>query len=307
MTIELAKFKGYESKLDIYSFKTEFEKLVQPRVQNTFWLHVLRKKYLAGHALVLVEKLETIQEAWTTLISAYGNVKLLLQNKISNLDKLECLDKVKGDEKIGIAIAKITNMMIELGDLAQKHNLEYKLYVGGGLEKIYSLIGSERERKFLSKSVTNPTSSGTSDVLDEKLEWNNLLEFLKKELTMREKMTLLQKSKHCLGVKTERNPRDGRTTGFGGSANVPPLNNDLKCHICDRTGHVVSVDRAGRKFIDYVSCKTFVDMSCVERRDILRSKGFCLQCLSPGVKYDQTHTCYTKYKCPDTCFDLLCS
>ena len=69
------------------------------------------------------------------MINAYGNVKLLLQNKISNLDKLENLEKIKGDEKLGNALAKIINMMTELSNLAQKHNLEYKLYVGGGLEK----------------------------------------------------------------------------------------------------------------------------------------------------------------------------
>ena len=32
--IELQKFKGYDSKLDVYSFKSEFEKLVQPTIQK---------------------------------------------------------------------------------------------------------------------------------------------------------------------------------------------------------------------------------------------------------------------------------
>ena len=64
-------------------------------------------------------------------------LRLLLQNKIANLDKLDNLEKVKGDEKIGIALAKIINMMAKLKTLARKHNLEYKLYVGGGLEKSF--------------------------------------------------------------------------------------------------------------------------------------------------------------------------
>ena len=67
ITIELSKFKGYESKHDIYTFKSEFEKLVQPRVQKTLWLHVLKNNYLEGPALVLVDKLETIDEAWKIL------------------------------------------------------------------------------------------------------------------------------------------------------------------------------------------------------------------------------------------------
>ena len=38
LKIELPKFKGYESKIDIYSFKTEFEKLIQPTIQKPCWV-----------------------------------------------------------------------------------------------------------------------------------------------------------------------------------------------------------------------------------------------------------------------------
>ena len=99
MKIELQKFKGYESKTDIYSFRTEFEKLIQPTVQKQYWVDHLKKNYLGGSALTLVEKIETIDEIWAKLISSFGNVKLLLQNKVSNLDKFDNLGKVKRDEK----------------------------------------------------------------------------------------------------------------------------------------------------------------------------------------------------------------
>ena len=166
-------------------------------MQKTLWLHILKNNYLEGPALVLVDKLETIDEAWKVLTNAYGNIKLLLQNKIGSLSKMECLDKIKGDEKIMVAIAKIINAMTELSTLAQQHSLEYKLYVGGGLEKVLSLIGSERERKFVSKSVSNTTASPVveSSDLDEKQEWKNLLAFLQKEYAIREKLTMAQKSK----------------------------------------------------------------------------------------------------------------
>ena len=74
LTIELQKFKGYDSKLDVYSFKTEFEKLVQPRIQKRYWVDTLKKNYLCGSALVLVEKSEKIEDIWEKLINAYGNV-----------------------------------------------------------------------------------------------------------------------------------------------------------------------------------------------------------------------------------------
>ena len=43
LKIELPKFKGYESKTDIYSFKSEFEKLIQPTIQKQYWVDHLKK------------------------------------------------------------------------------------------------------------------------------------------------------------------------------------------------------------------------------------------------------------------------
>ena len=123
LKIELPKFKGYESKNDIYSFKTEFEKLVQPTIQKRYWVDNLKKNYFGRHALTLVEKAETIDEIWTKLINSYGNVKLLLQNKISSLDKLDNLGKVRGDEKLGNAIANIINVMTELSPRWRKNTI----------------------------------------------------------------------------------------------------------------------------------------------------------------------------------------
>ena len=93
MDINLSTFNGYDSKLDIYSFRTEFEKLVQPNILKRYWVESLKKNYLIGPALTLVEKCETIDEVWKKLTDAYGNVKLLLQNKISSLEKLENLEE----------------------------------------------------------------------------------------------------------------------------------------------------------------------------------------------------------------------
>ena len=49
-------------KQDIYSFKTEFEKLIQPNIQKRYWVDHLKKNYLGGPALMLVETIETIDE-----------------------------------------------------------------------------------------------------------------------------------------------------------------------------------------------------------------------------------------------------
>ena len=37
LKIELGKFKGYNSEMDIYTFRSEFSKLVEPNVQSILW------------------------------------------------------------------------------------------------------------------------------------------------------------------------------------------------------------------------------------------------------------------------------
>ena len=70
--IELAKFQGYDSKLDIYSFRSQFEKLIQPTCQKRFWVDILKKNYLSGPALILVEQSDSMDEIWSKLTNAYG-------------------------------------------------------------------------------------------------------------------------------------------------------------------------------------------------------------------------------------------
>ena len=301
LDIDLPKFQGYESKMDIFTFRSEFEKLIQPKHQKRYWVDILKRNYLSGPAFVLVDKTEDIDDVWRKLTEAYGNVKLLLQSKINSLDKLGNLGSVEGDEKLANALAKIINMMTELSTLAQRHNLEYKLYVGGGLEKLYKLIGNERERKFLSKNLetmSSAMSSSTqgSEVLVEKDTWENLKKFLQKEHALREVLTLNQKSKECLGVKTPS--KDKKSLG-GLSNTLVTSAASYSCHICGKTDHVLSTDSYGRQHVDYFSCPVFASMSCEKRRQELQRKGLCFQCLRAGQKHREEHNCSKKYACTD--------
>ena len=61
--IELDKFSGFGSKMDIYTFRSEFERLIQPGRQKIYWLDILRRNYLSGSALTLVEQTTSIDEA----------------------------------------------------------------------------------------------------------------------------------------------------------------------------------------------------------------------------------------------------
>ena len=238
------------------------------------------------------------------MIDSYGNVKLLLQTKMNALDKLGHLGTIEGDEKLANAIAKIINVMTELSTLAERHGLETKLYVGGGLEKVFKLIGEERERKFLCKHLdqfSSSSSTSTSDppAMEEKEIWKNVKAFLEKELNLRTTLTLNKKSKECLGVKAP--PRERKKSPEGNQMSQNAFQNaSYPCHICGKTDHVLSTDQKGDKHVDYFACPNFVSLSCEERKQELMKKGLCFQCLTPGVKHKDPHKCYTKYTCTDS-------
>ena len=60
LDIKLEKFQGYDSKTDIFSFKSDFEKRIQPKHQKRFWVDVLKKNYLKALELVGLLKQKTL-------------------------------------------------------------------------------------------------------------------------------------------------------------------------------------------------------------------------------------------------------
>ena len=151
--IENFKFSGFEGNLDFYTFKTQFQKLIEPRHQKPFLADVLKRNHLAGPALKLVEKENDYKKIWDRLKESYGYTCLMLHSKLGVLDKIGGLSSIKGDEKIVTALASLTNAMSDLSSLAEKHDLEGQLYEGGALEKVLHLIGRERQRRFRKENL----------------------------------------------------------------------------------------------------------------------------------------------------------
>ena len=192
LKIELPKFSGYESKIDFYTFKSQFKKLIEPTVRKQYWADWLKHNYLSGPALILVEKETEYHKIWERLLESFGNSRLLLQNKLGTLDKIGGLWKIKGDSKIASALAGLINTMTDLSALATEHSIEGQLYEGGGLEKILFLIGDHRHKKFRSKNLSSSVTK--------KGEWEKLLQFLKDELQLREKLILDNKTAQLMGL-----------------------------------------------------------------------------------------------------------
>ena len=125
--------------MDFFTFRTEFKKLVEPKIQKKFWPDYLKRNYLGGQALNLIEKETDYDKIWARLKDSFGNSKLLLQNKLSSLDKMGGLYNARSDKKLGNVLTKLVNAMQDLSVLASEHDLEGQLYEGGGLEKIMCL------------------------------------------------------------------------------------------------------------------------------------------------------------------------
>ena len=102
----------------------------------------------------MVESETDYEKIWEMLKESYGSPRLMLQNKLSALDKVGGLYAIKDSKKLGTTIVQLCNSMKDLGKLAMEHDLEGQLYEGGGLEKVMSLIGESRHRKFRSENLS---------------------------------------------------------------------------------------------------------------------------------------------------------
>ena len=73
LQFELPKFSGYDSKMDFYTFKSEFQKLVEPTVQIMYWADYLKRNYLTGSAFTFVERESDYSKIWHRLFESFGN------------------------------------------------------------------------------------------------------------------------------------------------------------------------------------------------------------------------------------------
>ena len=288
LTIDLPKFTGYDAKLDFFTFRTEFRKLVEPKVQKKFWPDYLKRNYLGGQALSLVEKETDYEKIWGRLKDSFGNTKFLLQNKVNSLNKIGGLYNVRSDQKLITALTKLVNAMQDLSVLAKEHDIEGQLYEGGGLEKIMCLLGDKRHRKFRSQNLNSD--------LSKKQEWQKLKEFLDRELKLTEKMLIDQKNVELMGMSLSKNHSDNKTDDTRPANKALTVNKHL-CHICGKDDHTTVTTKRGNVIVPYYVCEKFVKLSAAEKLKILTSKNLCTICLFPGSK--KGHKChYTNFSCP---------
>ena len=308
LNINLGKFKGYNSKTDIFTFQDQFNKLYLKGTPKSMLPDVLINKHLEGAAQLLVKSNKDIDDIWVRLKEVYGDIKTLLANKLSELNNIEQLSRQREPAKIVDALSKLIHLMKDLLQLAKRHNIENKLYYGGGIDKVYQMMGEHRLNRWLT----------IAEVQDEgENQWLEVVEFLEKELRVNQQKVNIFSSSSRDSSSSSNNPRDSsqsrnnsnnnseRTSYHTGDTSRRnsrdqqqdtrdqsnrdqdngdrPVANGGICSFCGEPDHVPTSGPGGVMLIQYFACKKFVDLSPAERFQTLRAKGYCIQCLFPGA------------------------
>ena len=294
LNIELKKFSGYNSALDIYSFKSEFEKLYSKRIRSVILPEFLKNNFLEGTALSLVKTIPEIEKIWARLKEAYGDTRVLLSSKLNEVKKFGEIWNIRSKEKKIAALSSLIFIMIELKELAEKHSIENNLYYGGAISSIYSIIGFKDRDKFIEEYVESS--------LSEKDRWEKLIDFLKLKLKICEELLAIEKpadsnqrSEDKKGDSSDKpnKPKSGGTYSNKTADSKP-------CILCGELGHQATTDYRGRSIVQYFSCKKFAEASPDERFKLLRDKALCFQCIAPGAPVDtKKHktNCFSKFCC----------
>ena len=294
--IKLDKFKGYESRSDIYTFQSEFEKCHLKNVKKNLLPDYLENNYLEGAALSLVKSIDSLDGIWSRLKEAYGDTELLLENKLHEIVNMGEIWKIKDKEKLVHALSKLKSIMLELQNLAAKHDIENELYYGGSIQKIYKVLGYGYTNKFIRKYCESKPSKKDC--------WGNLVAFIAKEVKFQEEIILNNRIFHegsKLSFIKKKSYDEGDKRTYNSHIDKEKK---LSCFLCGVADHAITVDHFGRKVIQYFSCKAFVDMTPKERFKLLLKKGLCYQCLAPGAPVEKGKhsdaSCYNKFVCKNT-------
>ena len=219
-------------------------------------------------------------------------MSILLSNKLDKVEKISPLYKTKSDDKFIQAATKLTNEMKELSVLAKYHQIEDVLFHPSNLAKIYELVGRKRQTEFIKKHMEHD--------LTVRQKWKFLISFLDDEIKLTEELMMTNPSKadkkesHHEKIGPKDKPGETKRTLSTDSSSQP----NARCHLCGETDHVATLTKKGRYVINYFACPKFAHSTSEQRLALIRDKGFCHQCLTPGQKKDHKGFCFKKYICP---------
>ena len=280
LNIHIDKFAGYDSKTDFYTFRTNFEKVHLSSTPKAYLPDLLVNNYLTDPAYTMVKNLESIDEIWQRLEQAFGDTRMMLKKKISQLKSLEI--SRKNPDKLVSGISNLISMMQEMAALAKKHEIEEYLYYGDTLTHIQNLLGDGRTTRFLSDIF--------EDDLTPRETWTKMITFLMKERRIAEQKLLLKDvESKSVDIKQKDQPKNTKDNRYGHFHNsyVSSDTSNPVCALCEtpagESDHVASSGSGKTKLVQYYTCQKFAELTPANRLSLLKNKGYCFQCLFPGA------------------------
>ena len=169
------------------------------------------------------------------------------------------------------------NTMKDLEHLACEHNIQARLCSGDGLDRIYQLLGDNR--------VTRWLSTICDDTCNDQELWSKLTEFLEKELRVQQQKLLIQGKNDDNRFRS--NPKEKGQYNKHNVHFADIAKSDSKCYFChENENHIATNGPKDSKIVQYFACQKFTEMTPSERFQLLRKKGYCIQCLFPGAYQD---------------------
>ena len=211
---------------------------------------LLKNNLLEESALSLVKSMTDIEDIRKRLEGAYGDPKLQLKKKLLQVGNIGQLWKIRDQEKLVDALSKIVNMMRDLHQLAEQHNIKSRLYSGDRLERIHQMMGDSRVTRWLSIICEIE--------YNDQQTWHHLKAFLEHDLKVQQqKLLILNKpeNKRQKQAYEEKGHVGKYNSRFTSNSSMEP-----KCCSCEKAKeHVLKNEPKGPKFVQYLACQKFVE------------------------------------------------
>ena len=331
--IKLPTFKGYNDKLDYYTFKSQFLNKYR-RYTSRDMVDILKNTYLKEEAYNTVKEHHELDVIWKKLKEEFGNPNRMLKTKIVDLLAVRPFQKLLKTSEKSELILKMINMLSDLFKLAEEHHLQLDLYCKN--DKVFNQLLKQLPKlwlhdwhalKKLKKIDVAASSISTPAWEEDKFNWtlfktflNDQLYNLKEEVLMEESMEdvtddLCWKMNNSCNVSMSCVESDYyEYEEFTDPEEKSSYSMDFKevtapaCKLCN-----------GKVHGHYWDCITFMKMKHGERfelflnprknntdlakRHIGKLLGECAACLVPNAKLG--HQCHEQpnikqWLCPET-------
>ena len=287
-------------KLDYYTFKEEFEEYLKSRpLSSAERFKLLQKTCLTGSAYNACKNLETIDDIWRQLKETFGNVGILISNKIEEIRRLgKCTGSLSKQREWGLDVKTKLDHAIKL---ARKHRVENNLYYSPIIPEIEQSLPMEAQKDFQALLKTKQREAGT---LGMDVPRNEMVEELVRFLSdFVEDLTFQINYKLSFGAKLDTNkaapdrpsgrgnPPSGKksyttkqkvkkqatpTTTQATASSFPAktVAQSLQCALCN----------GSHTHIHY--CEVFQKARVKDRYGLLKDASVCFRCLRLDSKPD---------------------